>query len=158
MGGNSFKLTEKPQKQCKGFLDSLNPELLILNISLRLFPLSSSPPTLSPLLVVDHLRLGRILSSITIQTYRFSKLDFEERFSSNRHSVSAMCLNSILYSTFFFLLVRDPVKGHILHLALVSTLNSSLALVLCGFDILEEERSAAFQNPPQFGLLMILCA
>lgn len=110
-GGNSFKLTEKSQKQCKGFLDSLNPELLILNISLRLFPLSSSPPTLSPLLVVDHLRLGRILSSITIQTYRFSKLDFEARFSSNHHSVSAMCLNSILYSTFFFSLGTGSSQG-----------------------------------------------
>ena len=83
--GNSFKLTEKLQKQYKSFLYPLSSESLVFIISLHLL-LFSNPlppanlsfsfphsPSLSPslsLLSVDHLRLGCIFSYITTRSYQ----------------------------------------------------------------------------------------
>lgn len=110
--GNSFKLTEKLQKQYKGFLYPLSSESLVFIIYLHLLLLSNPPPpppsvslsislppslSFSPFCGPFETRLHILLHNHT----RFSKLDIESRLSSDHLPISAICLNSILYSIFF---------------------------------------------------------
>ena len=157
-----FEIISNLQKGCtNNTKDACTPFTWIFQVHICFHwpPLTNAPHpphcfSLS-LIFVNHLGLGCILSYIVTGT-RFSKLDAESGLSLNHIPVWAI-VPIVSFRAIFFFLVQGPIQGHILHRAVVTSLNRSSAFVVCDLHKLEESAQLLYRMSLRLDVSVFPC-